>query len=447
MQAITDKNNTHQDDDSMGPQRTETAPAAGVVEAEEAKKDTKSEVVYWRRGLVGSILVLSFALLVKLTPSSSKEEIVVIFLVASLMMWNYVLQLHAMGSERIVTLAIAIGALGILLSVAIIAFVRELVQFGILPESRLQGIWLYITIGYVTVTVIYWIWNHFSGKTKSDLTTSSRRATQALIKKTKHALISPEPPPASLVSEKYDWLEVLGQFGRQPEPGRLSHLVSLCRIFAATNTEDITRVRATIIDEVTKLQRECTADIKSAKEDLLSQSVQMLLWGKQKLPELTELDMSDLIMAKVIADINRLSTGYESIFVSYKSLKPIHAINRGSANAKCDDRADAARKAISVLQANGMRLSESLIAAEESLKEFQSVTGFQVVQLSGSDGGGYVTFEGNGRRESLKRAFQDNPNIDLFVEVRLFQFVDEETTVHISQQVQICRRWKGVLDE
>lgn len=431
----------------MRPQRTETAAATCVVEAKEAGKDTKGEVVYWRRGLVGSILVLAFALLIKLTPSSSKEEIVVVFLVASLMIWKYVLQLHAMGSERIITLAIAIGALGILLSAAIIALARELVLFGILPESRIQGIWLYITIGYVTVTVIYWLWNHINGRTKSDLTTSAQRATQASIKKARHALISPEPPPTLLVSDEYDWLEILSQFGEQPEPGRLSHLVSLRRIFAATNTEDVTRVRATVADELTKLKREYTADINSAEVDLLSQSVQMLLWGKQKLPELKELDMSDLIMAKVIADINRLSTGYENIFVSYKSLKPIHAINRGSANSKCDDRADAARKAISVLQANELRLSESLIAVEESLKEFQSVTGFQVVKLSDSDGGGYVTFEGNGRRESLKRALQDYPNLDLLVEVRLFQFADEETTVHISQQVQICRRWKGVLDE
>ena len=40
-----------------------------------------------------------------------------------------------------------------------------------------------------------------------------------------------------------------------------------------------------------------------------------------------------------------------------------------------------------------MKLSEALIASNESLKDFQSVTGFQVVALPD----GYVTFEGNGR--------------------------------------------------
>ena len=65
-----------------------------------------------------------------------------------------------------------------------------------------------------------------------------------------------------------------------------------------------------------------------------------------------------------------------------------------------------------------MRLSEALIASEPALEPFRSVTGFQCVRLSEQDGGGFVTFEGNGRREALRRAFVDQPEVDIQVEVR-----------------------------
>ena len=61
--------------------------------------------------------------------------------------------------------------------------------------------------------------------------------------------------------------------------------------------------------------------------------------------------------------------------------------------------------------------------------------------------GQHVTFEGNGRREALKRAFENMPEVDLFVEVRLFQFDDDETAIHMSQQVEMVRKWKDVSDQ
>ena len=93
-----------------------------------------------------------------------------------------------------------------------------------------------------------------------------------------------------------------------------------------------------------------------------------------------------------------------------------------------------------------MRLSEALIASEPALEPFRSVTGFQCVQLAEQDGGGFVTFEGNGRREALRRAFADSPQVDIQVEVRLFLFPNKEVESTISRRVHRTREWKGVVD-
>ena len=80
----------------------------------------------------------------------------------------------------------------------------------------------------------------------------------------------------------------------------------------------------------------------------------------------------------------------------------------------------------------------------EQLEPFRSVTGFQCVRLLEQDGGGFVTFEGNGRREALRRAFASNPEVDIQVEVRLFRFPSEDVEKTISRRVRRTREWKGV---
>ena len=56
----------------------------------------------------------------------------------------------------------------------------------------------------------------------------------------------------------------------------------------------------------------------------------------------------------------------------------------------------------------------------------------------------YVTFEGNGRREALKRAFNTMPDVNVEVEVRLYKFADRATAVMVSDSVATCRRYKAV---
>jgi len=89
-----------------------------------------------------------------------------------------------------------------------------------------------------------------------------------------------------------------------------------------------------------------------------------------------------------------------------------------------------------------MRLSEGLIATEEALAPFRSVTGFQVVSLG--EGEGYVTFEGNGRREALQRAFGEDEVV--MVECRRYRFEDDKDRETIRRRVRRVRRWKKVED-
>ena len=186
-------------------------------------------------------------------------------------------------------------------------------------------------------------------------------------------------------------------------------------------------------------QEESALQKQKTEGDALSQAALLVEWGFQKLPEIAELNVSDVLMAKTIADIKTLHTSVERKLVSHHQLLAIHPIDRETANEKCNARAKAARAALPILEANDMTLSEHLIAAQQELNDFSSITGFQVVRISE----GYVTFEGNGRREALKRAF---PKQSILVEVREYLFSDEETRIDITRRVERVRRWKNVID-
>jgi len=148
-------------------------------------------------------------------------------------------------------------------------------------------------------------------------------------------------------------------------------------------------------------------------------------------------------VSELRADCQSQCSSVRSLFVDHRQLLAIHPIDRETANQKCNERAAAALAALPIIKANGMKLSESLIASNQALGEFESVTGFQVVALAD----GYITFEGNGRRESLVRAFGGkDASIGIQVEVRLFVFKDEAIRTAIAQQMERVRRWKNVVD-
>ena len=143
-------------------------------------------------------------------------------------------------------------------------------------------------------------------------------------------------------------------------------------------------------------------------------------------------------------DINARSTSQRKIFVDHRQLRAFHPIDHAPAVVKCEKRAACARRALPALAANGMKLSNALIMANDDLSVFRSLTGFQVVQMND---GVYVTFEGNGRREALARAFGGkDAEKGVLIEVTLFEFDDDEARKECVQGIEKVRSLKHVVD-
>merc|ERR1711964_321257 len=158
-----------------------------------------------------------------------------------------------------------------------------------------------------------------------------------------------------------------------------------------------------------------------------------------KVPEIFQMNMSDMYLLNANNSIHNHKAGETKILIPLSDLRPIHPIDRSTAISQCEERAQAAREALPWIRENNMTITEELIANEPSLECFKSVTGLQVVALRN---GTFVTFEGNGRREALQRAFPRSSEI--MVEVRLFYF-DKDANDKVVSRVQRVRKAKGMI--
>lgn len=330
-------------------------------------------------------------------------------------------------TERLVTANLALGSIVHLAIAAAIVATDRLWELGVLPA--LQTNWQHFAIGAFALAGSVLTWTAARG----------RRETPA-VPVTLQGDPEPPPPPSPKLDAPPDWSALAETL--EGDSVRLKQLQALERLAHVLSGE--TRDRAdealrVVYQEALRLQTDAAA-AGGDDEDVLTQAASLLEWGAQKLPELAELDVSDLLMAKAVADIRAQHDRVQHVFVDHRLLLAIHPIDRPTAEDKCEARAQAARDAMPLLEANGMRLSEDLIAAHDELEAFRSVTGFQVVRLPGDR---YVTFEGNGRREALQRALGDRP---VEVEVRHFVFDDPETARTIARRVERVRSWKNVED-
>lgn len=277
---------------------------------------------------------------------------------------------------------------------------------------------------------------------------------------------SPEPPPRTdplkeSPSSELDWDEITNSLTTLGDRDRQMTLQMLRRIYAAATTTGSTEAEngESTLSESQRLkqviwtvEQECQRLVQSAQQaqrehsddDMLTKASDFLDWALQKTPEITQLDITDLVMGKIVTDINRLKVDTSCIVVDLSDLKAIHMVeDRETSREKTRVRALAARKSLAAIQSNGMVLSEALIASHANLKPFESITGIQVISLG--PGQGYVTFEGNGRAWALKQAFSHDVGIK--VEVRLFEFPTASIHEDIVQSVQRLRQWKKVSDE
>ncbi|MCB9674621.1 MAG: hypothetical protein H6737_05850 [Alphaproteobacteria bacterium] len=389
----------------------------------------------WRAGLLAVILAVTlggYGWMFAVADAGVRQSLALLSAVFTALViavfWHYRHRLTA----RLVTANLALGTVVHLAFAGLIVGADRLWELGLLPA--LERNWLHFLIGVLAVAGSFVTWTRARGGQEPAVVAVSRDGAPP----------EPAPPATPETVQPPDWARVSEALAG--DPVRLKQLRALERIAhvlgepgnAASRAAEARRI---VHQEVMRLQTDAAAVANANdEEDVLSQAASLLEWGAQKLPELAELDVSDLLMAKAIADIRALAASVEHVFVDHRQLLAIHPIDRATADDKCNQRADAARDALPLLEANGMRLSEELIAAHEALAAFKSVTGFQVVQL---DAERYVTFEGNGRREALKRAF---PERGVQVEVRLYRFADPDTQASIVRRVERVRRWKAVED-
>lgn len=327
--------------------------------------------------------------------------------------WHY----RARLSRSLVTANLALGALVHLAVAAVVVGVDRLWILGLVPALSANG--HHFLLGLLGLAAATVTWTRARG--------GDAPAPQAVSDPS-------EPPPTTpALQEAPDWETLVAGV---TEPALRRHLTSLQRL--AGVVDDPEAARRVIHQEALRVV--AAADAAEQDDDLLTRAAAFLEWGAQKIPELGELDAGDVLMGKVIADIRAQHDEVVRRFVDHRLLLPIHPIDRDTASQKADERAASARAARSLLQANGDRLSEDLVAAEPALEAFRSVTGFQVVALEGERG--FVTFEGNGRREALARAFGDE--VAIHVEVREYRFADAELRATIQRRVERVRRWKGL---
>ena len=335
---------------------------------------------------------------------------------------------------RTFTSNVALGSIVHLVSAGAVVAADHLWQLGWVPG--LGRSWVYFLLGTAATIGALISWSR--GKPTASVTTkpAPRSATP-----------EPLPEPGGHLDAAPDWDALSTALDARADAVRLRQLAALRRIAEvldgdAAAADRVRDANLVLRQEVFRLGNESAAAHQgSDDDDLLTRTAAFFEWGVQKLPELADLNIEDVLLAQVVAEIRAWSSRVDHLFVDHTQLHPIHPIDRPTAEEKCAFRVDALRAARELLRANGMRLSEDLIAAHTELDAMSSVTGFQVVSLG--DGEGYVTFEGNGRAFALQRAFDDGEVVK--VEVREFCFDDEDTLARVLRHVERVRRANGIL--
>jgi hypothetical protein len=150
-----------------------------------------------------------------------------------------------------------------------------------------------------------------------------------------------------------------------------------------------------------------------------------------KSDEFQDLDLKDLLMAKVILDIHRSRTSKELVFLPLAKLKPIHKLDRPNAIRATEARVEALGPHCESLLAAGR------LTCDDLAEVLPSVSWIKVVQ---EDDRSYLAYEGNGRLAALHRVF--GPDAELEVEVELYHF---RASKKIVRRLNRLRRLNGLL--
>ena len=150
-----------------------------------------------------------------------------------------------------------------------------------------------------------------------------------------------------------------------------------------------------------------------------------------KTDEIQDLDLKDVLMAKVILDIHRKRLRKELIFVSLGHLWPIHKLDRPNAMQSTEARIEALLPYRERLHAAGR------VTCNDLAEVVPSVSWIKVVEENHQS---FLAFEGNGRLAALQGVF--GPDAGLEVEVELYHFRNSKKIV---RRLNRLRRLNGLL--
>jgi hypothetical protein len=163
----------------------------------------------------------------------------------------------------------------------------------------------------------------------------------------------------------------------------------------------------------------------------LTEAKKLLRYLRGKRSELEDLDVKDIVMAKVILDIHRKRTRKEIVDVPLFALWPIHNLDRENA-------IEATRRRIEALQPHRQELlQQGRLSCEMLARYLPSVSWIKVVQEIPNS---YLAFEGNGRIAALQAVFE--PEDGLLVEVEQYLF---RNPAKIIRRLNRVRRLNGLL--
>jgi hypothetical protein len=161
-------------------------------------------------------------------------------------------------------------------------------------------------------------------------------------------------------------------------------------------------------------------------KSLLKQIGKFINYLLGKTSELSDLNVKDVLLAKVVLDIHRKRTHTSFHLVPLSSLQPIHAIDRETSLQTVRLRTEA------LLKIKDLIYKEKSITREILAEHMPSVSWIKVVKENENS---YIAYEGNGRILAMKNAF--TPNENLSVEVEEYYFNNPKKIIRRMNKVRL----------
>jgi hypothetical protein len=137
---------------------------------------------------------------------------------------------------------------------------------------------------------------------------------------------------------------------------------------------------------------------------MLSKIERVKNWLLHKSPELSQLSLTDALLAKIIISIRQEACGRTFESVPLTDIRPLHPIDRQTAREKVLSRAAALESNKQSILESGIHVSNNVIE-----KYMPSVSPIQVVRYKDH----FLSFEGNGRLQALQQVFlKDGITVD-----------------------------------